>query len=50
MSEREITEEDVRAEHLEEVDERTHWAYLIAVFAVGTALMLALIGLLGAQG
>jgi hypothetical protein len=50
MSDREISAAKVRTEHLREVDQRAQWAYLLAVLAGGTALMLAFIALLGAQG
>jgi hypothetical protein len=47
MSERDVTEEDVRKEHLAEVDARVQWAYLFAVLIGGTVLMLLLIAYLG---
>jgi hypothetical protein len=50
MSERDVTEAQIRKEHLAEVDQRRQWAYLGAVLVGGTALMLALVALLGATG
>ena len=49
MSERDVSEDQVRAEHLAEVDQRHQWAYLIAVIAGGLTLMLALIAALGSS-
>ena len=37
----------VRKEHLAEVDQRAHWAYLIGVLAIGTFAMLLMIVWLG---
>ena len=48
MSERDITEDVVRAEHLGEVNVRAHWAYLGAVLLGGFVLMVGLIAWLGA--
>jgi hypothetical protein len=50
MSERDVSPEKVRSEHLKEVDERVQWAYVLAVLAGSTVVMLAFIALLGAQG
>ena len=50
MSERDVTEAHIRKEHLAEVDQRRQWAYLATVLLGGTALMLALVALLGATG
>ena len=50
MSEREIDEEQVRAEHLAEVDERVQWTYLVGVLGGGTILMILFIAVLGAGG
>lgn len=47
MSEKTINEEEVRQEHLAEVNEPRHWAYLASVLAGSMLLMLALIALLG---
>ena len=47
MKETTVTEEQVRAEHLREVNEGAHWAYLLGVIAVGFAFMVVLIALLG---
>ena len=38
MSERDVTREQVREEHLREVDERIQWTYLLAVIGGATAL------------
>ena len=43
MSEKTIDEEQVRGEHLAEVNEPAHWAYLAGVMSAGTLLMLAFI-------
>lgn len=48
MNEATIDEAQVRDEHLAEVHEEAHWAYLLVVLLGGTALMLGLIALLGA--
>jgi hypothetical protein len=50
MSERDLTEDQVRAEHVEAVNEPRQWAYLIGVLAGGLVLMLAFIAVLGAAG
>jgi hypothetical protein len=50
MSDRDITADDVRDEHLRQVDERAHWAYLFAVLLAGGVLMVGLIALLDALG
>lgn len=47
MSDRDITARQVRDEHLAEVNEPAHWAYLAAVLIGGTALMLIVVALLG---
>jgi hypothetical protein len=49
MSERDVTEDDVRMEHLAEVKESVHWAYLVGVLASATVLMLVVMALLGAS-
>jgi len=49
-SERTVAIDQVRQEHLAEVDEGHHWAYLVGVIVFGTLLMLALIAWLGAMG
>jgi hypothetical protein len=49
VSERNLTEDDVRAEHRESARPGPHWAYLLGVLALGLALMLALIALFGAN-
>ena len=50
MSERDVTAEQVRDEHLRDVDERAHWLFLVAVLVGGVALMLGFIALLGSAG
>jgi hypothetical protein len=47
MSERTITEDQVRSEHLREVNVRAHWTYIVAVLGGGFLLMLALLWVLG---
>ena len=47
MSERTITEDQVRTEHLREVNVPAHWAYLTAVLGGGFLLMVALLWVLG---
>ena len=47
MSEKDLSAEDVRAEHLGEVDQRAHWLFLVAVLVGSTLLMLGFIALLG---
>ena len=48
MSEREVTEDQVREEHQQSVNVPAHWAYLAAVLIGGTILMLAFFAWLGA--
>jgi hypothetical protein len=50
MSERDLSEEDVRQEHLGEVDQRAHWVFLFGVLLGGALLMLGIIALLGSSG
>ncbi len=50
MSEKTIDEEQVRQEHLAEVDAGRHWLYLVAVLLGGTLLMLGVIAWLGGAG
>jgi hypothetical protein len=47
MSERTIDEEQIRDQHLREVNPLAQWAYLVGVLLGGTVLMLALIAVLG---
>lgn len=47
MSERDMTEDQVRAEHLREVNVRAHWLYIAGVLGFGFVVMLALLWLLG---
>ena len=47
MNEAKITEDQVRAEHMKEVNQAAHWIYLVAVIAVAFVLMIALIAVLG---
>jgi hypothetical protein len=49
-SERTVTEEQVRLEHLRLVDIGHHWIYLIAVLLGGTLVMIGLIAVLGTVG
>ena len=48
MTEQTVDAEQVRDEHLKEVNEAAHWAYVFVVLVGGTVLMLALIAFLGA--
>ena len=50
MSEIDLTEEDVREEHLAAVHQPAQWLYLFGVLGVGLLLMLGFIALLGASG
>jgi hypothetical protein len=50
VNEAEVTEDQVRSEHLKSVHVPYHWAYLFAVILGGTLLMLVLIALIGAGG
>lgn len=47
MSESKIDAETVREEHLSEVRESVHWAYLFGVVLGSTAIMLLFVSLLG---
>ena len=47
-NEADIRAEDVREEHLAEVNSAAHWLYLLGVLVGGTGLMTLLIALLGA--
>jgi hypothetical protein len=47
MSDITINEDEVRQEHMARVHQPAHWAYLAAVIGGGTALMVALIAILG---
>ena len=49
VRETEITAADVEREHLEEVHQRAHWAYMTLVIALGLIAMLLLIAFLGTQ-
>lgn len=40
MRESEITAADVEREHLQEVHQAAHWAYMLAVIALGLLAML----------
>ena len=46
MSEKTITEEQVQAEHLREVNPNAHWAYLLGVLMGSTFLMVVFIALM----
>jgi hypothetical protein len=48
MSERDIDAEDVRREHMSNVNVRVHTLYLLGVIVGGTVLMLALLVVLEA--
>lgn len=50
MNERQVDADQVRREHLENVDQRIQWAYLIAVLGGATALMLLVLILLDQVG
>jgi hypothetical protein len=47
VSERNITEDEIRNEHLDEVNVVAHWAYLAAVIDGAALLMVGLIAYLG---
>ena len=47
MSDKTIDEEQVRQEHLAEVNVNGHWLYLLAVLFGGALLMVGLIAWLG---
>ncbi len=49
MNEAKMTEEQVRSEHLDEVNVSMHWLYLFGVIIGSAAIMIAVIGLLGAS-
>jgi hypothetical protein len=42
-----ITEDEIREEHLREVNAASQWTYLFGVLLVGLVLMIGLIALLG---
>ena len=48
MSELNITEEEVREEHMQQVQPWAHWLYLFSVLAGGLILMVLLMAALGA--
>ena len=50
MSEKTIDAEKVRDEHLAEVHQPLHWAYLAAVMGGGLLAMLVMIAVLGGNG
>ena len=47
MKEAEIDEEQVRKEHLHEVNQPAHWLYLLGVILISFFLMIGLIAILG---
>ena len=49
-NEAQMTEDEVRKEHLDSVNVGAHWAYLFSVLIGGFVLMLALMALIGAGG
>jgi hypothetical protein len=46
MGERDLSAEEIRTEHLGEVNQRAHWLYLFGVLIGGSLLMVGLIALL----
>jgi len=50
MSEKTITDEEVRQEHLREVNPNAHWAYVFGVLLVSAFLMILLIALMAGAG
>jgi hypothetical protein len=50
MSDENISEEKVRNQHLREINQTAHWAYLVAVLLGGLFLMVLFIAVLGAGG
>ncbi len=50
MSDKTIDQEQVRQEHLAEVNVTAHWLYLLAALVGGTLLMLGFIAWLGSAG
>ena len=46
MNERNVTEDDVRNEHLQQINPATQWAYLFGVLIGGFLLMVGLIAAL----
>jgi hypothetical protein len=49
VSDEKITEARVRTEHLREISQPAHWAYLFGVLIGGIGLMLVLMALLGSS-
>jgi hypothetical protein len=47
MKEANIDEEQVRKEHLREVNQPAHWIYLLGVILISFFLMIGLISVLG---
>jgi hypothetical protein len=47
MSERTVTEDQVRSEHLREVNVPAHWWYIVGVLGSGLLFMVALMWVLG---
>ena len=45
--EQQLSEDDVRDEHLAQVHQPAHWAYLFGVLVGGTGLMVLFIAFLG---
>jgi uncharacterized membrane protein YdcZ (DUF606 family) len=48
--EKNITEDDVRAEHMASAKPAAHWAYLVGVLGGSFILMVLLIALMGSAG
>ena len=49
MNERTITEDQVRSEHLREVNVRAHWLYIVGVLGLGLLFTVGLLWVLGAS-
>ena len=47
MKEEKITEEQVRKEHMREINQPAHWAYALGVIAISFVLMLGFMAVLG---
>jgi hypothetical protein len=47
MTDRATTEDQVRAEHLREVNVTAHWLYIVGVLGSGFVAMMALMWVLG---
>ena len=47
MSDRTTTEDQVRSEHLREVNVAAHWVYIAVVLGIGFVAMMAMMWVLG---